>query len=270
VSGRSHAPVLPREMAPGLTWLGTCLEVLPRIQGAYLKNAGSSILHAHQSFYLVAGERATAIVDTGQPQHWPAIERQLEGALGGRALDYVFPTHPEYVHYGLLPYWLRKYPEARAIGDTRNFHLFHPDLVDRFDRVRPGDSIDLGGRSLLVVDAIIHDIPNSLWAYDTGSRTLFTSDAFAYSHQHDAGQCALASTELPANLDDVAMTISSALHWARYVDDVDALFDRIRAFAARHPVAMMAPAHGSVILDPHVMMDLLPRGFREARFRARD
>jgi flavorubredoxin len=270
VSGRSPAPVLPREMAPGLTWLGTCLEVLPRIQGAYLKHAGSSILHAHQSFYLVAGERATAIVDTGQPQHWPAIERQLERALGGRTLDYVFPTHPEYVHYGLLPYWLRKYPEARAIGDTRNFHLFYPDLVDRFDRVRPGDSIDLGGRSLLVVDAIIHDIPNSLWAYDTGSRTLFTSDAFAYSHQHDAGQCALASTELPANLDDVAMTISSALHWARYVDDVDALFDRIRAFAATHPVAMMAPAHGSFILDPHVMMDLLPRGFREARFRAKD
>ena len=94
MSAQQPAPVLPREMAPGLTWLGTCLEVLPRIQGAYLKHAGSSILHAHQSFYLVAGERATAIVDTGQPQHWPAIERQLERALAGRTLNYVFPTHP--------------------------------------------------------------------------------------------------------------------------------------------------------------------------------
>ena len=27
-------PELPREMAPGLHWLGSCLEVSPRIQGA--------------------------------------------------------------------------------------------------------------------------------------------------------------------------------------------------------------------------------------------
>ncbi len=266
VAGR---PTLPREMAPGLTWLGTCLEVLPRIQGAYLKNAGSRILHAHQSFFLIAGERATAIVDTGQPQHWPEIEGQLEQALAGRDLDFVFPTHPEYVHYGLLPYWLEKYPKARAVGDTRNFHLYYPALVDRFDRLAPGDAIDLGGRSLLMVEAIIHDIPNSLWGYDTGSRTLFSSDAFAYSHQHDAGECALTSAELPAGLDDVAMTISSALHWARYVDDVDALFDRVRAFGREHPITMIAPAHGSFIVDPDTMLELLPRGFREARFRAR-
>jgi flavorubredoxin len=260
---------LPREVFPGLTWLGSCLEVLPRIQAAYLKDAGNRILHAHQSFFLVAGTRATAIVDTGQPQHWPALEKQLEKALGGRTLDYIFPTHPEFVHFGLLPYWLRKFPKARAIGDMRNFDLYFPDLVDRFDTVRPGDAIDLGGRSLLIVEAIIHDIPNSLWAYDTGSGTLFASDAFAYSHAHNAGECALTSSELPPNLDDVAMTISSALHWARYVDDVDALFEHVHEFGAEHPIRAIAPAHGSFVLDPQMMLELLPQGFREARHRAK-
>jgi len=262
-------PSLPREIFPGLTWLGSCLEVLPRIQAAYLKDAGNRILHAHQSFFLVAGTQATAIVDTGQPQHWPALEKQLDEALAGRTLDYVFPTHPEFVHFGLLPYWLRKFPAARAVGDMRNFDLYFPDLADRFDTVRAGDSIDLGGRSLLIVEAIIHDIPNSLWAYDTGSGTLFASDAFAYSHAHNAGECALTSRELPPNLDDVAMTISSALHWARYVDDVDALFERVHEFAATHPIRAIAPAHGSFVLDPDVMLKLLPEGFREARHRAK-
>jgi flavorubredoxin len=257
-------------MAPGLHWLGTCLEVLPRIQAAYLKDAGTSILHAHQSFFLVAGSERTVIVDTGQPQHWPRIERQLESVLDGRPLDYVFPTHPEFVHYGLLPYWLRKYPNALALGDIRNFHLYHPDLIDRCQARHPGDVIDLGDRSLLVVEAIIHDIPNSLWAYDTGSRTLFSSDAFAYSHAHNAGECALTSRELPADLDDVAMTISSALHWARYVDDTRPLFARIDAFRREHPVDAIAPAHGSFVLDPDHMMDVLERGFGEARHRARD
>lgn len=268
-SSAEPPPTLPREIFPGLTWLGSCLEVLPRIQQAYLKDAGSRVLHAHQSFYLVAGSQATAIVDTGQPQHWPQLERQLEAALRGRRLDYVIPTHPEFVHFGLLPYWLGKYPEARVLGDLRNFDLFYPDLVDRFDTVRPGDVVDLGDRSLLIVEAIIHDIPNSLWAYDTGSHTLFASDAFAYSHAHDAGQCALTSLELPPNLDDMAMTISSALHWARYVDDVDAIFARIRAFGREHPIAAIGPAHGSFVLDPEVMLDMLPQGFREARRRAR-
>jgi len=262
-------PTLPREIFPGLTWLGSCLEVLPRIQQAYLKDAGNRILHAHQSFFLVTGSQATAIVDTGQPQHWPLIERQLESALNGRTLDYVFPTHPEFVHFGLLPYWIAKYPKARVVGDLRNFELYFPDLVDHFDVVKAGDSIDLGGRSLLFVEAIIHDLPNSLWAYDTGSGTLFASDAFAYSHAHNAGECALTSIELAPNLDDVAMTISSALHWARYVDDVDAFFERIRTFGEQHPIRAIAPAHGSFVLDPEMMMRLMPEGFREARHRAK-
>jgi flavorubredoxin len=264
-----EAPTLPREIFPGLWWLGSCLEVLPRIRAAYLKDAGTGILHAHQSFFLILGSRATAIVDTGQPQHWPQIEKQLTDVLGERPLDYVLPTHPEYVHYGLLPYWLKKYPGARAVGDLRNFDLYYPDLADRFETKAPGDAIDLGDRRLLVVEAAIHDIPNSLWAYDTGSQTLFTSDAFAYSHQHNAGECALTSVELPADLDDIAMTISSALHWARYVEDTRPLFAKIEAFGREHPIRAFGPAHGSFILDPDVMMDLLPRGFREANERGR-
>ncbi|HLH68719.1 MAG TPA: Rieske 2Fe-2S domain-containing protein [Candidatus Dormibacteraeota bacterium] len=260
---------LPREVLPGLHWLGSCLEILPRIQQAYLKDAGQEILHAHQSFFLIVGSRATAIVDTGQPQHWPVLERQLTQVLGDRPLDYILPTHPEYVHFGLLPYWLQRYPRARVVGDLRNFHLFYPELTDRFEFRRPGDVLDLGDRALLIVEAIIHDLPNSLWAYDTGSQTLFSSDAFAYSHAHNAGECALTSVELPARLDDVAMTISSALHWARYVDDIDAIFERIRAFAREHPIRAIAPAHGSFVLDPEVMMELLPRGFKEVRVRAR-
>lgn len=262
-------PGLPREIFPGLFWLGSCLEVLPRIQQAYLKDAGSRILHAHQSFFLIKGTRATAIVDTGQPQHWPLLERQLEEALGGRQLDYVVPTHPEFVHFGLLPYWLAKFPDAQAVGDMRNFDLYFPEYVHRFRAVRPGDVLDLGDRRLLIVEAIIHDIPNSLWAYDTGSETLFASDAFAYSHAHNAGECALTSRELPPGLDDVAMTISSALHWARYVDDVGALFGRIDDFAREHPIRAIAPAHGSFVMDPEVMLQLLPQGFREARHRAK-
>jgi flavorubredoxin len=268
IADRPH-PTLPREMFPGLYWLGTCLEVLPRIRQAYLKDVSGDILHAHQSFYLLVGSRATAIIDTGQPQHWPEIERQLEQVLGRRPLDYVIPTHPEYVHFGLLPYWLRKYPKAKALGDIRNFRLYFPDLVDRMETRAAGDVIDLGDRSILVVEAIIHDLPNSIWAYDTGSGTLFTSDAFAYSHAHNAGQCALTSTELPAGLDDIAMTISSALHWARYVDNSDDMFARIREFQKTHAVTAIGPAHGSFTLDPDTMMELLPRGFKEARFRAK-
>jgi flavorubredoxin len=260
---------LPREVFPGLFWLGTCLEVLPRMQKLFLKDAGDSIIHGHQSFFLVVGSEATAIVDTGQPQHWPEIERQLERALDGRMLDYVVPTHPEYVHFGLLPFWLDKYPEARAVGDIRNFDLFFPDLVDRLELRVPGDILDLGDRELLFVEAFVHDLPNTLWAYDTGSQVFFTSDAFAYSHAHNAGECALTSLELPPNLDDVAMTISSALHWARYVDDVDAFFARIRTFMDEHPVAAIAPTHGSFVLDPENMMELLPKGFIEARHRAK-
>ena len=65
---------LPRELVPGLFWLGDCLEQ---------KTAGK-IYHTYNAAYLLVGDDACAVVETGHPKDFPLISKQLDGLLPGR------------------------------------------------------------------------------------------------------------------------------------------------------------------------------------------
>ena len=66
---------LPREVAPGIFWLGECLE--QRQQG--------KIYHGCNASFLIVGETASMLVETGHPKDFPITEAQLNTLLpGGR------------------------------------------------------------------------------------------------------------------------------------------------------------------------------------------
>src|SRR5689334_20575516 len=110
-SAGETAPQFPREIAPGLFWLNHCIPTM--IYG--------KIVHVHLSLYLIIGEHKTLLVDTSLPTYWSDISRQVEVALGGRTLDYVFVTHPEVPHSGGMPLFLEKYKVLKVVGDMRDF-----------------------------------------------------------------------------------------------------------------------------------------------------
>jgi glyoxylase-like metal-dependent hydrolase (beta-lactamase superfamily II) len=250
-----------RRVADGVFWLGGCLS-------AY--SAGEEV-HYHVSSYLVVGSEATLLVDTGDPAHALLVLAQLEDALGGRSLDYVFPTHPEIPHAGNLPALLARYPGARVVGDVRDYFLHFPEFDGRFDVRRPGESIDLGDREFRFVPAYIRDLENTLWGYDTGSRTLFVSDGFSFIHStppvleaspedddepvHRPGQCRLTSGEMPAppTVEQAAYGTGRALYWTKFVD-VSAAFEAIERTLEELPSSFIGPAHGNVIDDVDGML----------------
>ena len=84
---------LPREVAPGIFWLGECLE--QRQQG--------KIYHGCNASFLIAGATASMLVETGHPKDFPITEGQLTKLLVDKApLRYVFVTHQETPHCGGL------------------------------------------------------------------------------------------------------------------------------------------------------------------------
>ena len=251
---------LPREISAGIFWLSACLVV----------RDGARFVHNHNSCFLIVGRDSTVLVDNAMPSGWPDIRDQLAAILRGRTLDYLFPTHPEAPHMGNCGPLMDQYPRARLVGDLRNYHLYYPGAEHRFVTMAAGEELDLGGRRLVFVPAVIRDLPNTLWGYDPDARVLFVSDAYPYTHQHEAGQCGMTAEEMPEAVrpEDTDVVIERALIWTRYVD-AEVVIEELEAFLGSYPADIIAPAHGGVITNPKALTAVFEAGLRRVR-RPRD
>ncbi len=269
----SPAHDFPREIAPGIHWLGACSENTLR----------GEVVHVHLGQYLVIGDDKTLLIDTGMPNFWPTVSAQLDQALAGRTLDYLMPTHPEVPHVSALPYILRKYPACRLIGDSRDYQLYFPSHFPTMIHRSPGDEIDLGGKTLVFLQALMKDLPNTLWAYEKSTQVLFVCDGFAFMHAgaemaepeeeadatHRPGECALFTSEMAADVDvnRASFILQRALYWSRYVD-ADVLFRRIDRMIEQYPARLIAPAHGNVIDNPAAVFPTIRKAHEEANSSA--
>src|SRR5262249_8284094 len=106
---------MPREITPGVFWIGDCLA--QRHKG--------KVYHGYNAAYLIAGERASALVETGHPKDFPVIERHLAElfARGIAPLKYLFVTHQETPHCGGLG--RIPAPLSQAMP-CRGRHEYHP------------------------------------------------------------------------------------------------------------------------------------------------
>lgn len=237
-----HANPLPREVAPGVFWLGECMEQPWR----------GTLLHGYNSVYLVRGSEHSMLIEAGHPQDLPIIERQLARLLaaGGPPLRYLFATHQETPHSSGIARFLRSYPEVEVCGDVRDYHLVFPDCVDQLRPMAVGESIDLGDREVVIVEAVIRDLISTQWALDRGGGVLFPGDGFAYSHYHQAGMCGMLAEEAGelALAEMTGLFADLALYWTRFTD-MRPYAERLQAKLAEWEVQFIAPTHGLPISD---------------------
>src|ERR671930_66697 len=191
---------LPREIAPGIFWLGECLE--QRQQG--------KIYHGCNASFLIVGETASMLVETGHPKDFPITEGQLNKLLPGKPpLKYLFVTHQETPHCG-------------GLGR----------VVERVSHAILG----LGGRSFRAVEPVVRDMRTTWWGFETRERVLFPGDGFAYSHYHEDHHCGLVAEEATSlDLQDTTAVFADlALFWTKfadmrnYCDRLDQLMERLQ------------------------------------------
>lgn len=238
---------LPREIAPGVFWLGDCLE--QEYQGRSY--------HSYNAAFLLCGSEASMLIETGHPKDFPEIEQQMLDILSAdRApLKYLFITHQETPHSGGLGRVLQNYPDITVHGDVADYHLAFPQHADRLRAMEVGDAIDLGDRKLVTVEPVIRDLRTSLWGFDTGAKCLFPGDGFAYSHYHWDGHCGLVAEEAESlDLEDVlAVFAERALYWTT-TTDMNIYVDKMEALMADLDVQVVAPTHGLPVTDLSVTM----------------
>ena len=246
---------LPRELVPGVFWIGSCMRQ-PTVE---------RVLHTYNACYLVQGEEASMLVETGCPQELPITLAQLETLLahGGPPLRYIFCTHQETPHSAGLGWLFERYPDVVLVGETRDYHLYFPEFVDRFRPMEIGEELDLGGTSLRICEPIIRDLVSTQWGFDTARRVLFPGDGFAYAHYHEDGHCGRVAEEAPSLPipEMTALFAEAALYWTRF-SDMEPYADRLEEFLEDDlgGVRLVAPTHGLPITDLRATMPKVRAG----------
>lgn len=244
---------LPRELAPGVFWMGDCLEQPFR----------GKIYHSYNAAFLIVGSSASMLIETGHPKDFPVIEQQLTEVLarGAAPLKYLFITHQETPHSGGLGRVLRRFPDLTIHGDVSDYHLAFPEHVHRLHPMEVGDSIDLGDRQFMAVEPVIRDLRTTLWGFDTGERVLFPGDGFAYSHYHWDDHCGMIAEEAESLdlVDVLAVFAERALYWTTFTD-MTLYVDRLEQLLTEIDVAVIAPTHGLPILNPAVTVPRIRQG----------
>jgi len=240
-------PSPPREIAPGVFWLGGCSDT-GAWRGKWAKEKARR--HVYTNAYLIIGAEKSLMVESGHSAHWSGVERGLDAVLADRPLDYVFPSHQEIPHCGNLSRLAAKYPEIAVVGDVRDYHLYFPSLRDESLRpAGPGTTIDLGGTEVEFLPALWHDLPMTQWLWASGPDVLFCVDGLQYSHDHWADDCGLVSTEL-ATVPSGPFIEAPALDtikWAAY-SDMAAISSEFVELMNRLRPQLVAPTHGAPIV----------------------
>lgn len=247
-----HKKQMPRELAPGVFWLGDCLE----------QQANGKIYHTYNAAFLLIGKTASMLIETGHPKDFPLIEAQMQALLAGQApLKYLFVTHQETPHSGGLGRVLHRYPDAVVCGDICDYHLAFPQYADRLLELRGGDTVDLGGRVFELVEPVIRDLRTTWWGFDQQERVLFPGDGFAYSHYHEDGHCGhFAEEAISLDIPEVSAVFADrALFWTKFTD-MRIYVDRLQWLLDTLDVRVIAPTHGLPILNPRSTVPRIKEG----------
>ena len=164
-----------RSVTDDLIWIGANDRQHPVFEAAHPIPRGMSY-----NSYLLLDEK-TVLMDTVDRSVQTQFFENLDHALGGRPLDYVFVHHMEPDHAATLGDLMLRHPEAtvvcsqKAIGLIRQFHHADPREVLP---VKEGDTLCTGRHTFSFHEAPMVHWPEVVVSYDQTDKILFSADAF--------------------------------------------------------------------------------------------
>lgn len=131
--------------------------------------------------YVIVDEK-TAVLDTVDPRKTGEWLANVEGALEGRAPDYLVVHHVEPDHSGSICTLMDKYPELTLVGNAKTLPMAAAFTGRDFGRrslvVKEGDELSLGSHTLGFYMAPMVHWPEVMVSFEKSSGTLFSADAF--------------------------------------------------------------------------------------------
>lgn len=131
------------------------------------------------AFLLKAQE--PVLIDTGLNQDSEAFMAELRQLIDPADLRWLWLTHPDQDHVGSLKTLMTEVPQLKLITTYLGYgglSLFMEVGLDRIYLLNPGESLEVGDRTLTAIRPPTFDNPASTGFFDSKSKAFFSSDCF--------------------------------------------------------------------------------------------
>ena len=121
------------------------------------------------------------LVDTGLNMDRAAFMTELEKSIDPAEVKWLWLTHPDPDHIGSLQEMLGRAPNMKLATNFLSvgiLSLFTEVPMDRVYLLNPGESLDVGDRTLTAMKPPTFDNPATMGFFDSKSKILFSSDCF--------------------------------------------------------------------------------------------
>ncbi|MBT2445020.1 MBL fold metallo-hydrolase [Streptomyces sp. ISL-36] len=187
------------------------------------------------------------VVDTGLSLSDRDFLATLSTVVDPSDIRWIWLTHPDRDHTGGIFDLLVAAPEARVVTTFLGAGIMTTERALPMDRVyflNPGQSLDVGDRSLHAFRPPLYDSPATVGFYDDRTRICFTSDCFG----GPMPSAELAESGHASDLKPEELRVAQLL-WASVDSPWVHLVDREKYHATVEPLREMAP---EIVLSTHL------------------
>lgn len=228
------------KITESVTWVGQRDWEIKKFHGEEYSTHHGTTYNA----YLVRDEK-TALIETV----WgPFAEQFLEGLAAEidlESIDFIISNHAESDHSGALPHLMKIIPDT-PIYCTKSARRslpghYHQDW--NLNIVKTGDSLSLGSKELVFVEAPMLHWPDSMFCYLTKENILFSNDAF--------GQHLVSQSMYNDQVDQAELEQECIKYYANILTPFSSRVEKKieEVLALGLPVDMICPSHGVIWRD---------------------
>jgi flavorubredoxin len=229
------------ELTDGIFWVGAIDWGVRDFHG-YTTPHGTTY-----NAYLIKGEK-TALVDTVRASFFPEMMSRIRSVQDPGEIDYLIVNHLEMDHSGAVPLFKEQVPDAQMVATDHGIKGMKRHFKEEWSvqKVRTGDEISLGRKTLLFLEAYMLHWPDSMFTYVKEDCVLLPNDGFgqhyASFHRFDDED-----SQLPTILDEAAKYFANIL--MPLAPLIPPLLKKVEKMGIA--INMIAPSHG-IIWRSHV------------------
>ena len=165
------------KISDDIKWIGASDNDLKLFESQYMLEKGMSY-----NSYIIKDEKIVVLdtIDENVTEKW---EENLERELEGKKPDYLIISHMEPDHAYNIGEFVKKYPEAKLVGNQMTFNILQNffsdiDLSTKKVIVTEGDILDIGKHKLQFIMAPMVHWPEAMFTYEQTEKILFSADGF--------------------------------------------------------------------------------------------